>query len=264
MTSIDPRATRCRQVVAVDVGNSAAKLLLADGDVATRRLSPPFRIATEAWAFRAVQWIRELVTPTNRVCWHIASVHRAAASALADAIAVDMPAAEVHLVTRHTVPIVVRTDVPDRVGIDRVLGAYAASRIAKPPMVVIDAGSAVTVDWVNAEGEFCGGAILPGLRLQSIALATGTDALPNLDWSANDPLQVPGRNTENAIRLGVVISVAAAIDRLVQLYSSDAPSADVTVVLTGGDAASLSTHIVTPHRVEPNLVCHGLLALELK
>ena len=67
--------------------------------------------------------------------------------------------------------------------------------------------------------EFVGGAILPGLSLQTRALASGTDALPQIAWNSGASLPTPGRNTTDAIRLGVLLGLAGAVERLVAAIS---------------------------------------------
>ena len=134
---------------------------------------------------------------------------------------------------------------PETVGIDRLLGAFAAVRLTGSGSVIsIDAGSAVTVDLVR-EGRFAGGAILPGIRLQFSVLSQATDRLPPVSGSDEgddaDPaerLEVPGKDTISAIRSGVLLGIAGAIDRLISHYTetSDRP---LPVVFTGGDAAIL-------------------------
>ena len=189
-------------------------------------------------------------------------MHRSAAIRLSTAIQEATPSAQVRLVSRLDIPLQLDVEFPDRVGIDRLVGAFAALKFTEPPIVVVDAGSAVTVDYVDATGRFCGGAIMPGLQLQTTSLATGTDALPDLDWQSDSTLAIPGRNTLQAIRLGVLTAVAAGIDRLVDQYSSLSNSErKISVLVTGGDANLLSSQLKCEHQVEPNLVCRGLLLM---
>ncbi len=252
-------------VIAVDVGNSAAKLVVGidpiGAPVGSANLSRSFRIDRAEWAEMAVQWVRDH-TPCGTTQWRIASVHRGAAARLSETVRNQLADAEIRLVTRHDLPIVVDVEFPDRVGIDRLVGAAAAVQISSPPLVVIDAGSAITVDWIDPKGFYCGGAIMPGLRLQTKSLATGTDALPDLEWGDDQAIATPGRNTLDAIRLGVLTNVAAGIDRLVEHYSGLVPaSLKIEVLVTGGDAKIISSQLKCRHRIEPSLVCRGLLGL---
>jgi type III pantothenate kinase len=245
-------------VVAVDLGNSAAKLVILGEN---ERQPKSFRIDQLDWTQQAIQWVRDHAS-CSFAQWRIASVHRSAAVRLSSAVNEATPSAPISLISRHDIPIELDVEFPDRVGIDRLVGAFAALKSAKPPIVVVDAGSAVTVDYVDASGRFCGGAIMPGLNLQTTSLATGTDALPRLDWQSESTIKIPGRDTLQAIRLGVLTAVAAGIDRLVDQYGELSNSGrEMSVLVTGGDANVLSTQLKCVHQVEPNLVCRGLLLL---
>lgn len=145
-------------------------------------------------------------------------------------------------------------------------GNFPGTDLASGGLVVIDAGSAITVDWVDRNGSFRGGAILPGLRLQAKSLATGTDALPEIDWNGDWHASLPATNTRDAIFGGILLGAAGAIDALARHYlSQDSvkmdPACQRNVVLTGGDAAAISAHLDCPHQCLPHLVCHGLLSL---
>ncbi len=255
----------CR--VAVDVGNSLVKLAVRRDPL---MLDHAIRIHSANWERSAVDWVYKQ-TGCQHSDWRIASVHGSAATQLKVAIEERHRVATgagdsrttIQFVTRHDVPLPLDVDHPDRVGIDRLLSAYAATIRIRPPAVVIDAGSAVTVDWVNQEGRFCGGAILPGLGLQSRSLATGTDALPHIQWDSQNAIRLPAKNTVDAIRGGILAGIAGSIDALIQRYGDVAgvQSHEIQVVLTGGDGPAISPHLRHIHELMPNLVCCALLDL---
>lgn len=248
-----------RQLVAVDVGNSSIKLAAAHGDVVHDHAIPH---SSPRWEQSVLDWALGIFGE-HPGAWRMASVRRSTANQLSDAIYQRSVQTQIQFVTHHHVPMPVVVDHPDRLGIDRLLSAFAASRRAPMPAVVIDAGSAVTVDWVSASGEFCGGAILPGLGLQSRSLSTETEALPQLQWDDPRPFRVPARNTADAIRAGILVGLSAAIDELIDRYEANAEAASnpPCVFLTGGDASTISSHLRHNHQVVPNLVCRGLLEL---
>ncbi|TWU02061.1 type III pantothenate kinase [Neorhodopirellula pilleata] len=194
----------------------------------------------------------------------IASVNRSSAAMLESGLRVDAPGNwTIRPITRADVPIKANVDYPERVGIDRLVGAYGASLILEMPLVIVDAGTTVTVDYVDEQGEFQGGAIMPGLMMQTASLARGTDALPDLEWQASccgeSDEQVPGKNTIAAIRLGVLSSVAGGVTRLIESYGNPRH-----VIVTGGDAACLSKALKIAHQIQPHLVCRTLLKLPPK
>jgi type III pantothenate kinase len=163
------------------------------------------------------------------------------------------------LLTRDNLPLEVRVNHPDRVGMDRLLNAVAvnATRAEGEHVIAVDAGSAVTVDWVDGQGAFRGGAIFPGLRLMSQALHHATALLPNV--TITEPPARLGVDTEAAMRTGIYHAVVGGIDRLIsELYTQ--ADARCRVVLTGGDATLLTSGVRTPHALAPWLTLQGMLA----
>jgi len=103
-------------------------------------------------------------------------------------------------------PIEVQVEEPEKVGIDRLLNALAINQIREPdrPAIVVDLGTACTVDRISADGAFEGGAILPGVRLAAEALHTGTALLPRLELDFFDlPAEVVGKSTQTAMHSGL-------------------------------------------------------------
>jgi len=163
------------------------------------------------------------------------------------------------LVARRDFPIPIRTevDVPERVGVDRLLGALAAYRRLGGACVVVDFGTAITVNSVRADGVFLGGAILPGLGLAARALAEGTALLPEIPLPGKaNPV---GRNTEEAIAAGVIHGAAGAAANLIR-GARQVIGAEARVILTGGDAVRVVDHLPPDCRqVLPDLVLEGLV-----
>ena len=129
-----------------------------------------------------------------------------------------------------------KTDQPDRVGIDRLAAATAASHLvsSKNGCIVIDCGTAASVDMVASEGQFLGGAILPGPALLARSLADGTSLLPEVSSLGHaSPPPMPGRSTNNAITAGIGFGIRGAVCRLVDEARRElGPEADI--FLTGG------------------------------
>jgi type III pantothenate kinase len=252
-------------IVAVDVGNTAVKLALKfESSIEHREI----RIGSSGWELSAIGWVRDKLAGQhvlgNSPQWRIASVHRSAATKLRHAIKSSQPDALIHLVTWPDVPIQIDVDDAGRVGIDRLLSAYAAWSEFQSALVVIDAGSAITVDWVDHHGTFCGGAIMPGLELQSRSLVMGTEALPQIELTTGAGVALPAKNTSDAIRAGIVLGAASALGGLIDRYATESglSSQQMQVVLTGGDARTLGPHVRKSHHVVAHLVCQGLLSLK--
>lgn len=141
-----------------------------------------------------------------------------------------------------TVPIAIHVDRPGEVGPDRLVNAYAVARLHGQPAVVVDCGTATTVDAVDASGAFVGGAIAPGLAMGLDGLATRTARLPRVEPRL--PERAIGRDTAAAIAAGAVLGhrllvegLLARVRRELAASAGIAPS-DVRAVLTGGLAAT--------------------------
>lgn len=131
-------------------------------------------------------------------------------------------------------PVAVRE--PGRVGVDRVCAAAAAFEKTRHACTVVDFGTAITVDLIDDEGTFVGGAIFPGTALQAWALSEGTAALPLV--KIQSPEQAVGRDTTEAIRSGILNGVAGAVRGIVEQYATEL-NAWPQVVATGGDLERL-------------------------
>jgi len=146
---------------------------------------------------------------------------------------------------------------PERVGIDRLVAAAAA--FARAPAgsgaVVADAGTAITVDAVSADGTFLGGLILPGLRLSLRSLHQGTSLLPEIELRDDVPLL--GRSTLECMQAGLIHGSAALVDGLCARIAARL-STPVCGFLTGGDGECLWPHLVRYAHFAPALVLEGL------
>jgi type III pantothenate kinase len=149
-----------------------------------------------------------------------------------------------HLLDRcEDLPLRVLLERPDHVGMDRLLDAVAvnARRTPEVPAVVVDAGSAITVDWIDASGAFAGGVIVPGMRLMALALHEHTALLPLIEPPRLPP-ELPGLSTPAAMVVGVYWATVGAVDALVrqyQLLSTTRPM----VFFTGGDGPLLHAQL---------------------
>jgi type III pantothenate kinase len=157
----------------------------------------------------------------------------------------------------------VKVEEPDRVGVDRLLSALAAvvRTTALAPVVVINVGTAMTVDFVDAEGVFAGGGILPGPRLMARSLHEYTAKLPLIDARPVPPLLPWGSNTVEAIRLGIMSAVRGAADRLVRDWADGRP-VPPRVFVTGGDCEYFRGVVfpasISGVEIDPTLTLDGI------
>ena len=165
-----------------------------------------------------------------------------------------------------TVPLAVRVDRPDDVGADRLVNALAAARLHGTPAVVVDFGTATTLDCVAADGAYVGGAIAPGLELGLEALAARTAKLPRIELRAPD--RAIGRDTVSAMQSGTIFgyqALAAGLLARVRVELADANDvapADVRAILTGGLSAAPWAHALDGiDAIDPGLTLKGLAIL---
>ncbi len=165
------------------------------------------------------------------------------------------------------VPILHAVTEPKKVGQDRLLNALGAYTRAKQACVVIDAGTAVTVDFVDGEGVFQGGAIAPGLNMMLRAMHEQTAALPMLRYhppESNPDPEAPGPNpfgksTETAMLNGVRAAVAGMTHLLVDRYA-EFYGAYPRIIATGGDARAVFEGDPIVEHIVPDLTLVGIHA----
>ena len=168
--------------------------------------------------------------------------------------------------TAGTVPLAVRTDRPQEAGADRLVNALAAARLYGTPAVVVDFGTATTLDCVAADGAYVGGAIAPGLELGLEALAARTAKLPRIELRTPD--RGIGRDTVSAMQSGTIFgyqALAAGLLARVRRELADAAGiapADVKAILTGGlSAAPWARALEGVDAIDPDLTLKGLAIL---
>lgn len=141
----------------------------------------------------------------------------------------------VHFISLEQVPL---RDVYPTLGVDRALALWGAISTTRSPVLVIDAGTALTFTGANRHHQLIGGAILPGLRLQFQALRQGTTTLPELTIPQTPILPDRwARNTESAIASGIIHTLLAGIQCFIEDWWKQFPDSDI--LLTGGDSTFL-------------------------
>jgi type III pantothenate kinase len=234
-----------------DVGNSRIKWgRCLDSQVVQSVSVPPEDVP--AW-----QAQRALLTSAGTARWAVAGVHPQRRDRLVEWLRQCGDEVDV-LTLAQQLPLRVLVERPDHVGIDRLLDAVAASgRVQRGvAAVLVDAGSAVTVDWLDESGAFAGGAIFPGFRLMTQALHDYTALLPLV--KVEDPVpSLPSTSTPTAVAAGVFWAVAGGIQALITQLAARAAGA-IEVFLTGGDAALLANRLPLKVHVWPNMTLEGI------
>lgn len=147
---------------------------------------------------------------------------------------------------------------PAQTGADLVVGGVAALREHKPPMIVIDMGTATTMTVLDKNGVLIGGCIAPGVKISLDALTERTALLPGLQL--DQPKKAIGRNTIDCMRSGIMMGSAAMIDGMVERMEAEL-GCKTTVVATGGIAKFIVPMCKTPIIYDKDLLIKGLAAL---
>lgn len=214
-------------VLACDVGNTRIALGLCQQE----QTSEVRRVAPQAdEVFQALQAVFEQ-SPAGTI---IAACSVNSSNLRVLEAASERLGQQVLLVGRDVpVPIDTHLPEPERIGADRLCTAAMAYHRLEHACVVADFGTAITIDCVNEDGLFLGGAILPGLAMGADALARGTAQLPRVPLAK--PEWVYGRNTVEAIAGGLVCGARGAVRGIVEGYATDLGHWPL-VICTGGDA----------------------------
>ncbi|WP_096701824.1 type III pantothenate kinase [Magnetospirillum sp. 15-1] len=149
-------------------------------------------------------------------------------------------------------------DRPEEVGADRLVNAVAAHKYYKGPLIVIDFGTATTFDVVDADGNYCGGAISPGINLSLEALHMAAAKLPRV--AIGRPRQVIGRATVPAMQSGIFWGYVGLIEGLVKRIKEEFGS-EMLVVATGGLAPLFAEATKVINALDADLTLRGLLEI---
>ncbi len=147
-------------------------------------------------------------------------------------------------------------DDPREVGADRIAGAVAAWAQFGRACIVVDLGTATTLDVVSSEGHYRGGAIAPGIDVSLQALVGRAAKLSEIDLIP--PKRALGASTVECMRSGVILGAASMIDGMVVRLKSEIDEAEAPVIATGGFASLMSQITDSINFVDPMLVLRGL------
>lgn len=243
-------------IIAINVGNTRTQV----GQVIGGEIRQEERFAEAAFADlidRTTAFWRD-IAELDRPSIIIASVNDRVAKRLASALTDQLGAPVYRIGDDLPAPIGRQLDPETITGVDRLLNAAAAYETVKQACIVVDAGTAVTVDFVDGDGTFHGGAIAPGGRMQLKSLHEHTHDLPELDFTRPE-VQTFGRSTAQAMLNGVYHGIRGMVWKLVEHYA-ERYGAFPMVIATGGDAALLFRDDELIDRVVPNLTLLGIIA----
>lgn len=152
----------------------------------------------------------------------------------------------------------IKIENPSQTGADLVVGSVAALREHKPPMIVVDMGTATTMVVLDETGALIGGAISPGVKISMDALTERTALLPGLQL--DQPKRAIGRNTIDCMRSGIMMGTACMLDGMISRMEAEL-GRPATVVVTGGIARFVIPMCSKPMIYDKDLIVKGLAAL---
>lgn len=258
------RRKHWRNMLAVDIGNTFTRVAAFEGGVIRARQT--FRTDVLDVAELAAAFAILGGKAASPEVW--TSSVAPSANAVVDAAA-DRAGLRRRFIRSATDPIIPhRLSTPQTTGVDRLLSAMAAGTLYFPEgtapdgYVVVQCGSAATVDLVDGTGTFCGGYILPGPRLWLSGISRAAQ-LPDFstespDWNA----VAPGDNTHDAILHGMAaalpLAVASAVGRIGAPEGAEASPSPLPVAITGGWAEAAARFLDGPCRHDKDLLLHGI------
>ena len=254
-------------LVAIDIGNTNVTLgLFRSGAlVATRRAATHPRATADEFELLLSGLLRLDGTILADVgALSLASVVPALSEATVQVAA--RRGLSLLIASAGSVPLAIRVERPSEVGADRLVNALAAARLYGTPAVVVDFGTATTLDCVATDGAYVGGAIAPGLELGLEALAARTAKLPRIELVAPD--RAIGRNTVQAMQAGTVFGYQALAAGLLERVRAELAEANgiepakVKAILTGGlSVAPWARALRGIDAIDPDLTLKGLAIL---
>jgi type III pantothenate kinase len=149
-------------------------------------------------------------------------------------------------------------DNPREVGADRIVNAVAGFEKYRSPLIIVDFGTATTFDYVNAKGEYCGGAIAPGLMISLEALFQRASKLPRVELAK--PPAVIAKNTVNSMQAGIIYGYVGLVDGIVTRMKGEGRD-NATVIATGGLARLIAPESKMIEHLEEYLTLEGLRIL---
>lgn len=244
--------------IAVDIGNTNVTIGIFNDGV----ISHFFKIETSLLRSknRAISEIRKKICATIAhlknveavyVSSVVPSVNKNTAFVLKKVFGQDPCVVGEHVM----VPLINRYRIPSQVGQDRLVNAYAASKLYGPGLIIVDFGTAITFDILSKKYEYLGGLITPGLKMMQDGLNKKTALLPYVELAR--PIEIVGRDTVASIRAGLIYGTASLCDGIIEKLLKKECKA-FRVVATGGDVSlvkSYSSHFTI---IEDHLILKGL------
>lgn len=231
----------------IDQGNSRTKIAIFDADG-----SMVNHFIYKSFSARDIEKLCSLYPIENSIISSVVNIEPAVVNTL------HRCSGHFLLFDHNTlVPLTNGYDTPETLGQDRLAAAVGANHLCpNENLLIIDAGSAITYDFVSAENVYLGGNIAPGIRMRFQALKNQTKKLPLVEIDEKQIIPLFGKNTNDAILSGVVRGVKYETEGYMRTLQKRV--GHFTTFLTGGNGAYIQANLRQPVRYEGNLVLIGL------
>lgn len=239
-------------LLAVDIGNTSISFgIFEGGDILSFKMNSVPAKPAGVYAEAVKGMLRGKVLSGVVVCSVVPELTGAVAQGARDATGKDPFITDCN--SAHGLKLEVEN--PEEVGMDRIAGSAAAADMFGPPVVVVDFGTATTVNFVGESNTYKGGAILPGISLMGKSLVTGTARLPEV--MPEMPDSALGRDTVDSILSGIIYGTAGAVERIIAEVEAR-EGLKYKVVVTGGAHEHVLPALKRADHVEPALTLKGL------
>lgn len=239
-------------LLAVDVGNStvAVAIFAADEIVFKNWLTTPDEV-TEKFVHSIVK--RDLIGDISDVI--VSSVVPLVDRSLADSLKAIFGKEPIFIDHKSNTGLQITTDKPEELGADLIAGAVGGLHFYRPPLIIIDSGTAITFAAVNRDCEYLGGAILPGIEVAVRSLASNAAKLERINFWV--PQSAVGTNTAECIRAGLFYTYLGGLQLMIGEYKKLLGD-DARVIVTGGLIRYFKDRLNGIDRYEPDLIFYGL------
>lgn len=227
--------------LAIDYGNTRIKVGLFEQSTLHEQMS--FQDITDLKKWLLGKKIHNII---------VSSVSHSSSQLIKDIGAIEV---KIELTQSTPLPIHIKYLTPQTLGVDRIAAACGATDlIPKKDCLVIDVGTCINYEFVDAELNYQGGAISPGIAMRFEAMHTFTARLPLV--MSKQPVELIGKSTEECMQSGVINGVIGEMEGFINKYKIKYPN--LVVILCGGDAPLFENSLKQPIFVAPNLVLSGL------
>lgn len=244
------------RILAVDVGNTNIHFAVMENGTVLFRTS----VSSTSITAKLKQDLRDVIKKDARVkAVVICSVVPSVTKVLTDLIFRNMKIVPVVVGSDRKVPLKNLYHDPQQVGQDRLVCAYAACEFYGTPAIIIDLGTAITIDVVSAKREYLGGIIIPGIHITAETLFERTALLPLV--KIEKPGSLIGKDTKGSILSGIFYGYGEMLKGLIHKLSRQL-KAKPKIIMTGGHAKLMSEYIAgSVNAIDDDLVFKGLSRL---